>query len=121
MVGVDLADATWHAAEPHRRGSRDPITLQADFGRQLDPQPPPRHGRVLVLAAALVGFGANAGGAMDDDDGRFYLVAMLAAGTGTARRRDVTLGAEHVVVEFGGVDRHPLTSPSAAGRCLSLP
>ena len=51
----------------------------ADLQSQVHPEPEEGHGLILHLAAALAGLRTHTGRQMMQADGRFHLVAVLAA------------------------------------------
>ena len=72
---------------------------------QLAAQAADRHVLVLALAPALGGLGLDAGGGVDDVDGRLHLVAVLAAGAADAAGDHLAVLQEDLLVDGGRVRR----------------
>jgi hypothetical protein len=76
---------------------------EAIFQSQIQAEPEESGAEVLGLAPPLARLGAQAGGAVDEDDRRLDLVPVLAARSRLPGARGLALGREPVGIERGGV------------------
>jgi len=76
----------------------------SDFQGEVQPKARERDTSVLRLASPLAGFRGYAGRGMEEADGRFHLVAMLAARPGATQSLNAALVQELFRPKSGGVE-----------------
>lgn len=105
VLGVDVDPPADSARLPERSWLvvRNVGNGAAEFDGQADSQAERGLAEVLGLAAALVGLGVDAGGAMPQHDGRFDFIAVLSAGTAATEPPLVALGQQFFGRQRGGV------------------
>ncbi len=81
-------------------------TLLAHPERQIDAQSGDGDTAVFVLAAPLGGLAANTGRSVNQHNGGFHFVSVLATGARSTLAAHITLLHERVRIQFAGMDRH---------------
>jgi hypothetical protein len=89
---------------PERAGLRVRLVRQADLQRQVQAEPEQGVLAIFGLAAPLVGLGGDAGGHVEQHDGRLHLVAVLPTGARAAQATRAAVGQQVLGIEGGGVD-----------------
>ncbi len=119
VLGIDVDPAGAAPRLPEEARARSRLDRSPDLPRQAQAKPEEGHAEVLALAPSFARLGAEAGGTVDEDDGRLDLVPVLAARSRPPGPRRLALGGEPLVVETGGVGTVAALGPGSWGR-LSL-
>jgi hypothetical protein len=114
MVGTDRWAAGDEAGRPKRRRCviLDAPDGQTNLNRQLGAKASEGGSSILLLATTLAGLAADAGRNVLDEDGGFYLVAMLPARSAPPLPPDTALLEKLLGGQRGGVGGHSAQSAS---------